>query len=282
VVINDYSIRRVNEVGATVQLSLSGSYSPVYVDSVEKNSIKSLKFQYAPSGGNWSSSYDLNFDKTGGSFSFDTTSLSAGGTVINFDPAKQYTIEIEVSDALSSDSMSIILNKGTPLVAFRSKKVGINESNPTAALHVRADEGEVPFKINGNEVDFIVESDTVRTLMMSGTEECVWYYEKWNSGVVECWGSIEYTELTCNKAWGTVNETPIMYETRQLANALYPINLVEPPFEVVSVVGKGAGCMLEYFNSNNALFTSTVCVVRPKPLDSMDLTLEFYVRGHWK
>lgn len=283
VAIMNYSIRRKNEVESTVQLSFSGKYSPIISDSKENNGINATKFRYAPNGGNWSGWYDLTLDNhSGGNFSYSTLVLSTSSGRINFDTDLQYVIEIEVEDCLTTDTMSIILNKGTPLVAFRSKKVGINESNPTAALHVRVDDTTPPFKINNTEIDFVVASDTVEIESVLGYGETItWSYKKWNSGVAECWASKTYTALTCNKVWGDSNET-VLYETPSMGMFYYPFQFTEPPFEMVSAIGQGSGCMLEYFNRNTDFITSTVCAVRPKSLPSMDLTLNFYVRGRWK
>ena len=136
--ITDYTIRRKNEVEPTVQLTFSGDISPIKIDE-SRNEVVSAKFRYMPNGGSWSGWNNLDVVATDQDFTFATTALSNSSGVLEFDPNSQYTIDIKVTDRLSSDTMTIILNKGTPLVSFRSKKVGINEPNPTAALHIRGE-----------------------------------------------------------------------------------------------------------------------------------------------
>lgn len=155
--ITEYTIRRKNEVEPTVQLAFSGNISPIIVDGETRNGVVSAKFRYAPNGGDWSGWNKLTVSETTQTFEFATLALSNSSGILEFDPNAQYSIEVKVEDCLSSDIMPMILNKGTPLVAFRQKKVGINEPNPTAALHIRG-EGDL-LKLNDMTIQqFILET----------------------------------------------------------------------------------------------------------------------------
>lgn len=152
--ITDYTIRRKNEVEATVQLAFSGDIAPITVGNEAQNGVVSAKFRYAPNGGSWSGWSNLTVAETSSSFEFATLGLSNSSGVLEFDPNSQYTISIKITDRLSSDTMTIILNKGTPLVAFRAKKVGINTPDPQDALDVR--EGNI--RMNGYVIQgFVAE-----------------------------------------------------------------------------------------------------------------------------
>lgn len=137
IVINDWHIRRKNEVEATVQLTFSGELSPITVGNEARNAVLTAKFRYAPNGGSWSGWSNLTITQSSSDFEFVTLELSNSSGVIDFNPSLQYVVEIKVTDRLSDDSEPLILNKGTPLVAFRSKKVGINTPDPQDALDVR-------------------------------------------------------------------------------------------------------------------------------------------------
>lgn len=143
--ITDYTIRRKNEVEATVQLAFSGDIAPITIDGEAQNGVVSAKFRYAPNGGSWSGWSNLTVAETTRNFEYATLALSNSSGVLEFNPNSQYTIDIKITDRLSSDTMTIILNKGTPLVAFRAKKVGINTPDPQDALDVR--EGNI--RMNG-------------------------------------------------------------------------------------------------------------------------------------
>ena len=156
--ITDYLIRRTNEVEPTVELAFSGNLSPIVIDGESKNGIVSARFKYAPYGGSWSAWSDLAVVETNRGFEYATVALSDSKGVIEFDPNLQYRIQIEVVDRIVDDVVTLLLNKGTPLVAYRSKKVGINEPNPTAALHIRG-EGDL-LKLNDLTIQEVILNST--------------------------------------------------------------------------------------------------------------------------
>ena len=143
--ITDWSMRRTNEVEETVELSFEGDMSPIYVDSGAKNAITSAAYRYRlASSETYGSWIDIDVASTNYSFSFSTEDL---GTT--FDPDNAYYLEIKVADRITSSTVSdLYLPIGTPLMSFRSKKVGINTPTPEHALDVNGDtrfEGPVEF-----------------------------------------------------------------------------------------------------------------------------------------
>ena len=143
--ITDWSMRRTNEVEETVELSFEGDMSPIYVDSGAKNAITSAAYRYRlASSDTYGSWIDIDVASTNYSFSFSTEDL---GTT--FDPDNAYYLEIKVADRITSSTVSdLYLPIGTPLMSFRSKKVGINTPTPEHALDVNGDarfEGPVDF-----------------------------------------------------------------------------------------------------------------------------------------
>ena len=144
--ITDYYIRRKNEVESIAQLSFSGIFSPIMVDGVAKNKIVSAEYRVTQNGTTTVGWISKTVTQTSDSFEYSTTGLSHPVGYVNFDPELQYIVEVRVTDRLKSDTVTLTLNKGKPLVAFRSKKVGVNEPNPTAAVHIRG-EGDL-LKLN--------------------------------------------------------------------------------------------------------------------------------------
>jgi len=70
--------------------------------------------------------------------------LHEHGTVDNdafatFDPEYSWDLQIRAADKLSTYTITIVVPKGTPLVAYRSRKVGINNNNPQSALDVNGE-----------------------------------------------------------------------------------------------------------------------------------------------
>ena len=100
-------------------------------------------------------------------------------------------------------------------------------------------------KINGLADDILLKQDLVDFIIEQGTSDG-WIYRKWNSGIVECWGSKSYSYTTSGE-----------YSYQVLVNAFYfPDGLfIEPPniqistigLDLVKVIGHGLttkGCSL--------------------------------------
>lgn len=140
--ITAFSIRRRNEVEPTVQLKLSGNFSPVKIANAPKNKIKEAWFRYALTkstvlSAEWHALQLSSMESDSGRFEINTAELSDENGVIDFDPNNQYVVEVRVEDEATMDKITLIVNKGMPLVSYRNKKVGINNPNPQGALDVR-------------------------------------------------------------------------------------------------------------------------------------------------
>lgn len=263
--ITDYTIRRKNEVEPTVQLAFSGNISPITIDGTARNRAVSAKFRYAQSGKGFSDWESLTVGTTYPSFEFATLALSGFDGVIAFDSNLQYTIEIQVADSLSSDTITLTVNKGTPLVAYRSKKVGINTPNPQAALDVVGG-----FILDGEPLaDFVVEQ---------GTKD-IWTYRKWSSGIAECFGRA-YVETEFTNTWG---QNCVSNERTPLKE--YPFKFIERPIETAQLTFDNfavwtcldAGCL------NTAEHCGQYKGIRGKETPHVaKMYIDFQVKGKWK
>jgi hypothetical protein len=132
IVINSWNIRRVNTVDETIQLSFAGSISPVLVNNVAKNFFVGARYRYKKSTETSYSSYTAisNVKSDSSEFSFEDDAF------MELPTDSPYHIQIEVSDKLDTYTTTLYIDNGTPLVAFRSEKVGINTNDPQAALDV--------------------------------------------------------------------------------------------------------------------------------------------------
>ena len=155
--IDSYTLRRKNDIDSVVQFAISAKVSPVEYRGAARNGVTTAQWMYIKPDGEESPWFTLELPPTGSSFEFATLQLTDDdGNIIEFDPELQYVVIFNISDRLSTDFIDITLNKGIPLVAYREKKVGINEPNPAAALHVRG-VGNV-FQLNDLPIEqFILE-----------------------------------------------------------------------------------------------------------------------------
>lgn len=144
--LSSITLRRTNEIEAEMQLIFSGSISAISVGGVQKNSVQYVRYRYKKTSASTYGSYVSILGSTtrsGTSFSFTNRELC------NLDANSSYDFHLQIQDRLySSSSLDLyyVVPQGTPLVALRKKKVGINNPNPQAALDVVGDirvDGEV-------------------------------------------------------------------------------------------------------------------------------------------
>ncbi len=149
--VSNISLRRTNDIEAEMQLIFNGSISPITVSGTQKNSLLYVQYRYkltsATSYGAYTSILS-SVTQNGTSFSFSNLELCS------LDANSSYDFHIYIRDqlnTLSALNLYFTVPQGTPLLALRKKKVGINTPTPDATLHVVGDghfEGDV--HIEGN------------------------------------------------------------------------------------------------------------------------------------
>lgn len=131
--ITEYTMRRVNEVEDTTQVTIGGDITPVTIGGVNKNSLRYLYYRYRKTSDSAYNSYkditsSTEYDDSGFNFESDEW--------LSLDADYSYYVQFLVTDKLTSDTVTITVPQGTPLLALRRKKVGINKREPAAALDV--------------------------------------------------------------------------------------------------------------------------------------------------
>lgn len=167
-------MRRINDVEAYSAVTVSGDITPIVIGGVNKNRLNYLYYRYKRTSDDAYSSYQSLTSSTehdNSSFVFTSNEW------LNLNPEYSYYVQFLVTDKLTSDTITLTVPQGTPLLSFRRKKVGVNNRNPSAALDIVGD-----FVLNGLRVaDFVIEQGT------SG----FWFYRKWNSGRIDLSGHFE-------------------------------------------------------------------------------------------
>ena len=137
--VNSLTLRRTNDIEAEMQLVFNGSISAITVDSVQKNSLLYVRYRYKATSATSYSSY-VNIlsavTQSGTSFSYSNLELRSLASDQSWD------VHIQLRDqlnSLSSLDLYYVIPQGTPLVALRKQKVGINTPTPEAALDVVGD-----------------------------------------------------------------------------------------------------------------------------------------------
>lgn len=137
--VSSISLRRTNDIEAEMQLTFSGSISPITISSTQKNALLYVRYRYKKTSASSYGSYVnilSSVTASGSSFSFKNLSL------VDLDSGSSYDFHLQIRDKLNgSGSLDLyyVVPQGTPLVALRKQKVGINTPSPEAALHVVGD-----------------------------------------------------------------------------------------------------------------------------------------------
>lgn len=137
--LSSVTLRRTNEIEAEMQLKFNGSISAISVDGTQKNSVQYVRYRYKKtSETSYSSYYSIlsSTTRSGTSLSFSNLELC------NLDAGASYDFHLQIQDrlfSLSSLDVYFVVPQGTPLIALRKKKVGINTPNPQTTLDVSGD-----------------------------------------------------------------------------------------------------------------------------------------------
>lgn len=157
--VSSITLRRTNDIEAEMQLVFNGSISPITVDGTQKNSLKYVQYRYK-----------LTSESSYGSYTSVLSSVTQNGTSFSYsnlelcslDANSSYDFHVYIRDqlnTLSSVSLYFTVPQGTPLVALRKQKVGINTPNPEAALHV----------VGSARIEGTVTTQTISANSLSGT-----------------------------------------------------------------------------------------------------------------
>ena len=130
------TLRRTNDIEAEMQLKFSGSISAVTVDGTQKNSVVYVRYRYKKTSETSYGSYTSivsGTTRSGTSYSYSNLELCS------LDSNSSYDFHLQIQDklySLSSLDLYFVVPQGTPLIALRKKKVGINTPDPQATLDV--------------------------------------------------------------------------------------------------------------------------------------------------
>ena len=137
--VSSLTLRRTNDIEAEMQLAFNGTISAISVSGTQKNSLLYVRYRYkltsASSYGSYTSILS-SVTKSGTSYSFSNLELCS------LDANSSYDFHLQIRDqlnSLSSVDLYYVVPQGTPLVALRKKKVGINTPDPEVALDVVGD-----------------------------------------------------------------------------------------------------------------------------------------------
>lgn len=118
--------------------------------------------------------------------------------------------------------------------------------------------------------DFVVEQGT------SG----IWTWQKWNSGMAQCWGNYVLGTVAMTKAWGSLYESTTAYQ------ATFPSGLftAAPTYlDIQTGYGGGTAAFVERGNTApTAAATDKFFLVRPTSATGQSMNVYIHAIGKWK
>ncbi len=106
---------RLNNFENQTTLSVSGTYSSLNIDNVNKNTIVSLQYRYREEYGDWSGWLDLTS-------TIDNNSFVCNDTILSLDNTKSFDFEIQAIDKLQTTVVSLKIAIGEAIFFISSNK----------------------------------------------------------------------------------------------------------------------------------------------------------------
>ncbi len=223
----------------------------------------SYRYRQTSSAGDWS-----NWETITPTFSENNTvsfdDEIAGDLGVNgFDSEKSYDVEVSLSDLLSSEIKSSIIDRGVATMSLYQDHVEFNGYVCSTGM-LKSDSG---LQINGIDIDYIVEQGT------SG----IWTYRKWNSGIAECWGKQSAT-VDITTVFGSVYRTNGVKLKSSYPTGLFSeapnINYCTDNFYAVQLANNE--------DAGTAQSTPALQVFRPTSRANTSIVINWHAIGRWK
>lgn len=184
-------------------------------------------------------------------------SYSFSSEIPDLDYKSTYTLQVIVQDKVYSNGIGSNEVQLSTIPIFDWSKEDFNFNVPISIMNI--------------EQDYIVERGT------SG----MWTYEKWNSGIAKCWGTLTLN-TPISKAWGSMYVGDYLMSRQN-----YPIVFTSKPKETVTLqAGSNAAWLFAESNGNgvNGAYASAIYnVCRPSATSSTQtFYLSFNVVGNWR
>lgn len=108
-------IKRLNNYEEQTTLKVSGSYSSLIIDGVDKNALQSVQYRYRETGGTWSGWATMKTTVISGKF-------TCNDVILELDKAKAFEVQIKATDNLSNSARQETVDIGQALFFISTNK----------------------------------------------------------------------------------------------------------------------------------------------------------------
>lgn len=257
-------VERAEQTSDTAKVTFQGTYDSY---STIFNGL-TFNVRYKPRGGSysgWSTVATIDKNGTGapGTGKVVASNMAFAGEVsLSLDYRKEYTIELKITDNLTSTIYTLTLAPGVPIFDWGEKDFNFN----------------VPISFSGTVMnDFVVEQGTKTVTDATTSGNVTWYYRKWNSGIAECWATRKLEKQKVETQWVNVYHAPAPEPLD------YPFTFVENPVENAVMMGNAMSGWTGSAIANSTTQTGKYMLMRPNTFTAEHVIWVHYrVIGRWK
>ena len=109
------SITRTNNFERESTLKISGTFSPLNINNVNKNTIEGVQYRYRQTGGTWSSWITVTP-------TINDNAFSCSDVVLSLDNTETFDFEIKTTDKLETNTLALTLDIGQAIFLISSNK----------------------------------------------------------------------------------------------------------------------------------------------------------------
>ncbi len=216
-----------------------------------------------------SATYSVSYKAGSGAATKVTGSgLSYTSAVIACDVAQNWTVEVTVTDKLSSTVKAAVIPIAFTLMDFYHTGKGVSfgkvgtRDGFDCAMPAYFTGGVT---VGGKTIDdFVVEHGT------SG----IWTYRKWASGIAECWGTSDVVTVTSWVQWGGMYTAP-----NAIPSYTYPVKFVSVPMLQITYRAVNYGGLHYVETTGTATNTPQVSIMRGTVGNGLRGCAHFYAIG---
>lgn len=175
-------VSRLNNFEDQTTLKVSGTYSRLTIDESDKNTITDLQYRYKEVGGEWNNWTKLNTTITSGKF-------TCNDVVLSLDNTKAFEFEVQATDKLSHNELSVPLDVGEAIFFISSNKKAcyingelvkgstvVSDTEPTDGEKIWLQKRKNLFDVNNaNILDNTYVDTTQNTILHDDTDLKLFY-----------------------------------------------------------------------------------------------------------
>lgn len=158
------SVKRHNNFEAQTTLKVSGEYSRLTIDGVDKNTIQSIKYRYRETDGTWTDPIPLTATLSSGKF-------TCNDVVLTLDNTKSFEFEVSVTDKLSTSTEPATVDIGQAIffISTNKKTAFINGEEVASTDNVRQTKYYSQLAPN-TDLDRVTDYGTYRSVKKADTD----------------------------------------------------------------------------------------------------------------